>query len=184
MKKEQFWALIAAFKAEEEEDTESLVETLSTYSVDDIAQFEMYFQTAMNQSYTSELWGAAFTILGGCSNDSFDYFRGWLIAQGQEFFEAAVQQPEALATLIPDDYEEEDLIPEWEEMLSVGGEALTLKQTGDIEWDDEIQDQLDELMEKHGYTCSAPDIDLDWEEDDLPTRYPKLWARFGENPLG
>ncbi|CAF1829678.1 hypothetical protein NRS6141_02497 [Bacillus subtilis] len=27
-------------------------------------------------------------------------------------------------------------------------------------------------------------IELDWEEEDLPERFPKLWERFGENPLG
>jgi Protein of unknown function (DUF4240) len=92
MNKEQFWKLIAEFKTEEE-DTECLVETLSTYSVDNIAKFEIHFEEAMNHSCTSEVWGAAYTILGGCSDSSFDYFRGWLIAQGQEFFEETITNP-------------------------------------------------------------------------------------------
>ncbi|WP_342210876.1 LysR family transcriptional regulator [Streptomyces sp. DH-12] len=45
------------------------------------------------------LWAAAYVINGGCSDDGFDYFRGWLIAQGREVFERAVARPGALADL-------------------------------------------------------------------------------------
>ncbi|MFF5497583.1 DUF4240 domain-containing protein [Streptomyces aquilus] len=36
---------------------------------------------------------------GGCSDDGFDYFRGWPIAQGREDFERATADPDALAEL-------------------------------------------------------------------------------------
>ena len=31
-----------------------------------------------------------------------------------------------------------------------------------------------------------PELEFDWEddEDELAERFPKLWERFGENPLG
>jgi hypothetical protein len=29
-------------------------------------------------------WGAAYLANGGCSDDGFDYFRGWLIGQGRK----------------------------------------------------------------------------------------------------
>lgn len=43
--------------------------------------------------------GRRLVINGGCSNDGFDYFRGWLIVQDREVFEHVVADPDALADL-------------------------------------------------------------------------------------
>jgi hypothetical protein len=48
---------------------------------------------------TPLLWAAAYVINGGCSNDGFEYFRGWLIVQGREVFEHVVADPGTLADL-------------------------------------------------------------------------------------
>lgn len=36
------------------------------------------------KTYDWDLWGAAYLINGGASDDGFDYFRGWLLSQGSE----------------------------------------------------------------------------------------------------
>ncbi len=51
------------------------------------------------RSYLAPLWAAAYLINGGCSDDGFDYFRGWLITQGRAVFEGAVADPDGLAGL-------------------------------------------------------------------------------------
>ena len=53
---------------------------------------------------------AACIINGGTSDDRFDYFKNWLILQGQYAFRQALQNPDTLAALrIPfDDTEWED----------------------------------------------------------------------------
>ncbi|MDM5153883.1 DUF4240 domain-containing protein [Bacillus sp. DX1.1] len=186
MNKEHFWQFIAQMN-KQEESTEWLVDHLSTCSANEITDYEIHFQTALKESYTSSLWAAAYIIFGGCSDDLFDYFRGWLIAQGQEVFESVLQNHENLANLIPSYYEEEEIIPECEEMLNVALEAFSLKETGDIEWDDDIWNKFDSLLDEKGHDSSMPDIEFDWEQDDeegLAKRFPKLWERFGENPLG
>jgi hypothetical protein len=38
-------------------------------------------------------------INGGCSDDGFEYSRGWLTLEGREVFEQAVTDPDALADL-------------------------------------------------------------------------------------
>ena len=38
------------------------------------------------------LWDAAYLINGGCSDDGFDYFRGWLVDQGRETFERCLAE--------------------------------------------------------------------------------------------
>ncbi|MEU5517804.1 DUF4240 domain-containing protein [Streptomyces griseoaurantiacus] len=51
----------------------------------------------MAESCTLPLRAAAHLVSGGCSDDGFDYFRGWPIAQGREVFETMVAGPDALA---------------------------------------------------------------------------------------
>src|SRR5205807_9971881 len=66
-----------------------------------------------------DLWGAAYLINGGCSDDGFDYFRAWLISRGRTVYEAAIKDPDSLAGLT--DPERDDY--EFEELWSVGLEV-------------------------------------------------------------
>src|SRR5262249_4867117 len=50
-------------------------------------------------SYRNPLWAAAYLVNGGCSDDGFEYFRGWLIMQGRAVYERVVADPDALADL-------------------------------------------------------------------------------------
>ncbi|MEV0071450.1 MULTISPECIES: DUF4240 domain-containing protein [unclassified Amycolatopsis] len=51
----------------------------------------------LTESYRSPLWAAAYVVNGGCSDDGFDYFRGWLLTQGREVFTRALADPDSLA---------------------------------------------------------------------------------------
>ncbi|MGW7382798.1 DUF4240 domain-containing protein [Streptomyces sp. NPDC054794] len=53
----------------------------------------------MAASYQAPLWAAAYLVNGGCSDDGFDYFRGWLITQGRTTFERVVADADQLAEL-------------------------------------------------------------------------------------
>jgi hypothetical protein len=116
--------------------------------------------------------------MGGCSDDSFDYFRAWLIAQGKDVFESAIRDPE---TLIPTlEKLEEGEYPEREDLLFVACIAY-VKKTG---LDEEHYYDLFEQVTKGQYDC--PSIEFDWDENDeerLKRKFPKLWERFGENPI-
>lgn len=86
-----------------------------------------------------------------------------------------MNEPEYLAEYISEDNLDEEGVPQNEELLSV--------KTPDIEWDDDIYNELVEELEKMGLQ-TAIDIEFDWEEDDLEKLFPILWERFGEDPLG
>lgn len=80
-----------------------------------------------------------YLINGDCSNDGFDYFRGWLIAQGEAMFERALADPDTLADVVElssDSVELADL--ELEDMLGVAYYAYE-KNTGqelpEVAWD-------------------------------------------------
>lgn len=181
MEKKKFWRFIE--ESREFNQAEWLTEKLAQRGLEEVVDFEFIFQQLMNASYQSRLWGAAFVLMGGCSDDTFDYFRGWLIGQGEEIYNRVIEDPEFLAEYIHEDNLDEEGFPQNEELLSVGLDAYTLIKTGDTEWDDDTYDELLEALDKKGL-LAAPDIEFDWEEDDLDTLFPALWERFGEEPLG
>lgn len=78
---------------------EALGAALSELSPDDIQGFQETYFVVVDEAYTWPLWGAAYVINGGCSDDGFDYFRDWLISEGQAVYEAALKDPETLADL-------------------------------------------------------------------------------------
>ncbi len=73
-----------------------------------VLDFARHFEARYSRAYTWDLWGAAWVLLDGASDDAFDFFRCWLIGQGRDVFEGAVHDPDALAELLGDFDEELD----------------------------------------------------------------------------
>ena len=102
MDKEQFWLIIdsAREKAGSWHDMyEPLLEALTSLEAPDILRWKQIFDEYQKLSYKDKLWAAASAMMGGCSDDSFDYFRGWLTAQGKEAFMNALADPDSLIEL-------------------------------------------------------------------------------------
>lgn len=162
MNRDDIWKLIenAGSGREPYEQTESIQADLAERSPEDIVDFERHMAALQASSYTWELWGAAYLINGGCSDDGFDYFRGWLIAQGQSVFEKALADPDSLADL-PD--LDEDV--ECEEILYVARSAYEAVTQNEIP----------------SVPINLPDLGEGWDFDDdaeMKSRYPKLFAKF------
>jgi hypothetical protein len=73
---------------------------LEPLSVEEIESFDKHFVQFSRQAYTWDLWGAAFIINGGCSDDGFQYFRWWLISRGRDWFYRALREPNTPAISI------------------------------------------------------------------------------------
>ncbi|MFI1652288.1 DUF4240 domain-containing protein [Streptomyces avidinii] len=105
MNKQQFWQLIEAARnqASNPNDGEAVAREatslLASRPAEEIVAAEQVLWDLMVDSCSNPLWAAACLANGGCSDDGFDYFRGWLIAQGCEVFERVVADPDALAEL-------------------------------------------------------------------------------------
>ena len=115
MTKDKFWEVIDNARAiapalEGEPLRESLYKQLLTLSPDELVGFDCAWQEYRSIANSPQLIAAACIINGGTSDDRFDYFKNWLILQGEYAFRQALQNPDTLAALrIPfDDTEWED----------------------------------------------------------------------------
>ncbi|MFJ8011820.1 DUF4240 domain-containing protein [Streptomyces sp. NPDC096339] len=101
MDKQTFWKLIESARAQAEAEPEEVAsraaELLAALPEAEIAKAQQVLWDLLSESYSAPLWAAAYVINGGCSDDGFDYFRGWLLTQGQAAFEAALADPDSLA---------------------------------------------------------------------------------------
>jgi hypothetical protein len=116
MDEAQFWAIIEAGGKKAGTDPErqlaAVWKRLVKLAPEEIRAFHQLFNRKLADAYTWDLWGAAYLINGGCSDDGFYYFRAWLISRGRAVYEAAVANPDSLAGRTDpdrDDYEFEDL---------------------------------------------------------------------------
>ncbi|MGP3953634.1 DUF4240 domain-containing protein [Streptomyces sp. 7N604] len=170
MDETEFWEIIdstrEAAEGDPEEQADLVVDRLVQLDPDAVLDFARHFEARFNRAYHWDVWGAAWVLLGGASDDAFDNFRCWLIGQGREVYEGAVHDPDALADLL-DDFDEE-----------VDGDAEELGYAAD-----EAYEQLTGL--------ETPDLGLprpprepegaalDFEDDRaLAERFPKLWDAF------
>ncbi|MCF3135721.1 DUF4240 domain-containing protein [Streptomyces olivochromogenes] len=114
---EQFWSLMeqARDRAAEATDASKATDAADATDAEGIAQQAAALLAAhepqqilaaqqilwdlMAASYQAPLWAAAYLVNGGCSDDGFDYFRGWLITQGRTVFERVVADADQLAEL-------------------------------------------------------------------------------------
>src|SRR5438874_13773229 len=104
MNQEQFWDIIARACGSDlhnvEEWDESLEVELEQLEPDEIIQWNHIFDRLAARAYTVDLWGAAYLINGGASDDGFYYFRCWLIGMGRDVYEVAVAHPDSLADVV------------------------------------------------------------------------------------
>ncbi len=96
MTKDEFWKLIAKSRRGTEdidEQMDRLAELLRDLPPKEVVSFDQRFLECARAAFRNDLWAAAYIINGGCSDDGFDYFVGWLVAQGRAYFEAALADP-------------------------------------------------------------------------------------------
>ena len=177
MSDDSFWALIGAtavFESDPERQLAALRDALAKLSVNEIEAYEVAFEEQLTRSYSWDLWGAAYVVHGGASDDGFEYFRCWLISKGRAVFEKVMENPDSLANMLPQTVEG---VLEFEEFAYVAREVWAQK-TGRS--GDDMPDAANLI-----YPGREP-FGERFEEDPeyLAKRYPKLWRRFGTNPLG
>ncbi|MFJ2569487.1 DUF4240 domain-containing protein [Streptomyces halstedii] len=171
MDETEFWEIVdstrEAAEGDPDDHAEVLVERLVRLDPESVLDFARHFEARYNRAYRWDLWGAAAVLLGGADDDAFDSFRCWLIGQGREVFEGAVQAPDTLAEILEDFDEEFD--GDGEELGYAADEAYE-QLTGVVSPDLGLPPQ----PERPEGTPLEPD-----DEAALAERFPMLWERFG-----
>jgi len=169
MDKAQFWRLIEDAKEKSggdcEEQAELLKRALVKLPPEEIIAFDRIMDELLGQAYRWDLWGAAYLINGGASDDGFEYFCRWLIAQGRAVFEAALAQPDSLADLIKDD-------------IVWGDGQLDCEGIGYAAMEAHEERTGRELPHGAPRFSSSEPIGVKWEEDDLDAMFPKIAAKI------
>jgi hypothetical protein len=172
MDRSTFWKIIEMSrknaKGDPEEQLEGLRARLEGLDAAEIVEFGTIFNEYSARAYTWELWAAAYLIGGGCSDDGFLDFRGWLISQGENVFERALKDPQYLARVVKGD---EDC--QYEGFQYVAGEAWENKHGSDG------PDYPDPVSTQPLNPAGVP-----WSEagDYLERRFPQLWKKFSGPP--
>jgi len=179
MTDDRFWSIIdrtTEFEADSERQLLALRQVLGELTPTEIEAFERAFHREQKRAYSWDLWGAAYVLHGGASDDGFEYFQRWLISKGRATFERVVADPDSLAVSLAPDMAG---VCEFEEFAYVAGEVWQEKTGIDPGTDPE------DRFPYTGAAAASEPSGTPFEEDEthLAKRYPKLWARFGKSPL-
>ncbi|MEV4159157.1 DUF4240 domain-containing protein [Nonomuraea dietziae] len=103
MTRDDFWAMVAQCPppAGPDDFCDELISRLSRLPPPQIVAFDRHLTDLRLAAHRIDLWGAAYMINAGCSDDGFEYFRCWLVGQGREVYEAALADPDSLADYGP-----------------------------------------------------------------------------------
>jgi hypothetical protein len=172
MTEEHFWAIVAEstrYTADRDRQTATLRASLEKLSPSELEDFEHIFDEQMHRSYSWDLWGAAYVIQGGASDDGFEYFRRWLISQGRDVFDRANADPDSLAAVAMPDSAEDREFEEFAYLaLDIWGEK-TGRDPG----------TMPNAAKKKLRAEEPSGVRFTEDPVALKKRYPKLWARFG-----
>jgi hypothetical protein len=101
-----FWQLMRETRADGDDDTarqsgllEDRVKRLPQPAIEDFRRIRRQLDKRL---YTWDVWGAAYVIEDGCSDDCFRDFRAYLISLGPEVYERALRDPDSLAGAVQD----------------------------------------------------------------------------------
>ena len=173
---ENYWAIVEKSIKEttDQEDQEIfLVAEIEKLSPKEMLGFRLRTDKLLFDSYTSNLWCANYIISNGAADDSFDYFRCWLISRGKDAYYKAKENPDYLVNLVGN----EPQVYDFEGFWYVGMNAFKNATHKDAEnyIDHENFKTTDE---------NYPILDFNWNVDEpktmekvCPALYKKFWKK-------
>lgn len=165
MNEQQFWKIVGEVRDESalrvDARTAILERHLMALEPQAIQSFQIRYEGLLLEANRWNLWGAAYLMNGGCSDDGFKYFRDWLISEGEHIYRAAVKNPDSLASVARRDYFE---------LESFGYAALrayAANGAGELDRDFKVE--------------FAVPAGKEWIESELPMLLPILAAKYPSN---
>lgn len=160
---EHFWSVIDQARAGSSASAspERLSEILTRLDDNEILDFGHMFYEKLCDLNLWRLWAAGYVIAGGMGDDSFHYFRSWIVGKGKNAFEVAMKEPDELRPLVDNNEVDNELL----EYV-----ALNILEQRGIEEDP--RDRSDRRAD--GEPTGEP-----FEEDTVAAAFPKLATLFG-----
>ncbi|GAA4300124.1 DUF4240 domain-containing protein [Nibribacter koreensis] len=172
---EQFWSLIdkavKSSSGDKELKEKFLVNELTKLSLEEIMDFEMAFRKSILEADDFKVMAAQKIIEGYVSDDSYLYFRCWLIGQGKQVYQETLKNSDYLAHVV-----QKGESTDFESLLYVATAAYSRK-TGKDEDETFPRDTAIGLGLDYDFGAAATK-GTDWSEDELPKLLPNLWAKM------
>ncbi|MEW6536900.1 MAG: DUF4240 domain-containing protein [Candidatus Auribacterota bacterium] len=175
MNDDVFWTLINDSSKKSNHDQSRQYEILKTSLMNlnprEILAFERILRKKIIECDNYKILAASKIINDYVTDDSYLYFRAWLIAKGRIVFENALEDPDSLAIHIT-----KNEIADFEDLLFIATEAYN-------DHPNNKEDNVDNLgslvSDKLDYDFNPPPTKgEDWTEEDLPKICPKLCKKF------
>jgi len=162
---DEFWTLVERVHATAPRDMkakcQSLEQELRTLPMEELWSFMEHLVECFHRANKWDLWGVAYLIRRGCSDDKFMDFRYTLISLGRRAFESALADADSLA--------EFDIDPEW--VCFEGYQYVPSKVYEDRFHGELPPSQADSKYPHH--TTGEP-----FDEEEMTPRYPRLVAKY------
>src|SRR5262245_27023157 len=164
MTKDVFWELIdksrLSARLRMDRQMDCLLVRLEMLGPEEIGQFHCCFEECVRDAFRWDLWAVAWIVNGGCSDDGFDYFLGWLIAQGREYHHVALADPETAARHV-----KRGEFAECGEMWSIARRAYEAR-TGKEDFYEQLPKITRTIQGKR------------WSEEEVNNLFPSLAQKF------
>ena len=175
--KKEFWQLIEftkeVSKGDQTRQEQALINSLAQHDPQQIVEFECILREYLIEADDFNIMAAQKILNGYVTDDSYLYFRCWLVGQGETVFTNALRNPDTLVTAVQAPYQD------FEELLYVATMAYE-KRTGTKEEDDEDTFPRGIAYARGlDYDSGSATKGEDWTENQLPKLLPKLWKKFG-----
>jgi len=163
MTNDRFWDLISQAGAGSSASAapNQLKKVLERLEDNEILEFGHKFYENLCELNQWNLWAAGHVITGGMGDDSFHYFRSWIIGKGKTAFDLALRDPDELAPLIDDQEVDNELL-----------EYVALEVLEERHIKEDPRDRADRFPDDDP-------IGEPFEEATVASRFPKIAARFG-----
>lgn len=178
-----FWTMFDSLSDDKSEAVNELQARLQQLDPDVLEKFQLVFEYLHKKADFRDMWVAGSIIEGSLSDDGFTDFRTGLIAQGQDIYEAAINNPDNLADYIFDTDYSKDIWISNESIAYVAVEVYEEKTNSE----EDIRDVVESLSESFWRRNIFPETvnrvfteQWDYENEEVvKNKLPKIHSKFG-----
>jgi len=169
----RFWSIIEGARGTDGDEAHSrrLKSQLSSLSQQGLIDFYWLYQRFHANAYQEKVWAAGMLLNGGHgTDDGFEYFCHWLIAQGRATYETALVNPDSLAEIKLHDLDERAEFETYAYVIYSVFKNITAR-------------ELNPEVDRGPYAADYKEPDFDntvYDSDEnIAAELPRLWKKYG-----